>query len=129
MSMCMQLSLLSQITKQIRRISRKNFCSHLIFNLKISLHLHDLSTSRLEQLGKVNLNLFHFPSQLFIFRPLSAYAYFYKDNQAAIREQNPSAAFGDISKIVSSLWEALPPDNKTVSTQNVNKNNFQWKKH
>ena len=49
------------------------------------------------------------------FRPVSAYALFFRDTQAAIKGQNPSASFGEVSKIVASMWEGLDPDTKNVS--------------
>jgi hypothetical protein len=47
-------------------------------------------------------------------KPVSAYALFFRDSQAAIKVRNPNAAFGDVSKIVASLWDALDPDNKAA---------------
>ena len=52
---------------------------------------------------------------IFIFRPVSAYALFFRDTQAAIKGQNPSASFGEVSKIVASMWDALDADSKNVS--------------
>ena len=46
--------------------------------------------------------------------PSSAYALFFRDKQAAIKAQNPAAKFGDISKIVASLWDALGEEEKSV---------------
>ncbi|XP_028355610.1 TOX high mobility group box family member 2 isoform X1 [Physeter macrocephalus] len=40
-------------------------------------------------------------------KPVSAYALFFRDTQAAIKGQNPSATFGDVSKIVASMWDSL----------------------
>ena len=51
----------------------------------------------------------------FINRPVSAYALFFRDTQAAIKGQNPSASFGEVSKIVASMWDSLEPDTKNVS--------------
>ncbi|XP_053211036.1 putative uncharacterized protein DDB_G0272516 [Panonychus citri] len=44
----------------------------------------------------------------------SAYAHFFRDKQARIKEENKSASFGEISKIVASEWEALSIDEKAV---------------
>ncbi len=44
----------------------------------------------------------------------SAYAYFFKDTQASVKTHNPSAKFGEVSKIVASMWEALDDDGKAV---------------
>jgi len=46
---------------------------------------------------------------------VSAYALFFRDTQAAIKGQNPNATFGEVSKIVASMWEGLDPDHKDVS--------------
>ena len=53
----------------------------------------------------------------FRFRPVSAYALFFRDTQAAIKGQNPNASFGEVSKIVASMWDGLDADSKHVSTQ------------
>lgn len=45
---------------------------------------------------------------------MSAYALFFRDTQANIRGQNPNASFGEVSKIVASLWDSLDADNKNV---------------
>jgi len=51
----------------------------------------------------------------FVFRPISAYALFFRDTQAAIKGQNPSASFGEVSKIVASMWDGLDEEHKNVS--------------
>ena len=43
---------------------------------------------------------------------MSAYALFFRDSQASIKGRNPNASFGDVSKMVASLWDSLDPDNK-----------------
>lgn len=48
-------------------------------------------------------------------RPVSAYALFFRDTQAAIKGQNPNASFGEVSKIVASMWDGLELDHKNVS--------------
>lgn len=48
------------------------------------------------------------------FRPVSAYALFFRDTQAAIKGQNPNASFGEVSKIVASMWDALDSEHKNV---------------
>ncbi|KAK7910456.1 hypothetical protein WMY93_015140 [Mugilogobius chulae] len=40
-------------------------------------------------------------------KPVSAYALFFSDTQAAIKGQNPNATFGEVSKIVASMWDSL----------------------
>jgi hypothetical protein len=53
---------------------------------------------------------------VFVFsRPVSAYALFFRDTQAAIKGQNPNASFGEVSKIVASMWDALDAEHKNVS--------------
>lgn len=52
---------------------------------------------------------------IFLYRPVSAYALFFRDTQAAIKGQNPQASFGEVSKIVASMWDSLPTDHKNVS--------------
>ncbi|KAF2883528.1 hypothetical protein ILUMI_22644 [Ignelater luminosus] len=47
-------------------------------------------------------------------KPVSAYALFFRDTQAAIKGQNPSASFGEVSKIVASMWDALDSEHKNV---------------
>ncbi|XP_076309165.1 TOX high mobility group box family member 4-B-like [Tachypleus tridentatus] len=45
-------------------------------------------------------------------KPVSAYALFFRDTQAAIKGQNPNASFGEVSKIVASMWDSLDVDHK-----------------
>jgi len=45
---------------------------------------------------------------------VSAYALFFRDTQAAIKGQNPSASFGEVSKIVASMWDTLGEEQKQV---------------
>ncbi|KAL1140518.1 hypothetical protein AAG570_000448, partial [Ranatra chinensis] len=47
-------------------------------------------------------------------KPVSAYALFFRDTQAAIKGQNPNASFGEVSKIVASMWDTLDADHKNV---------------
>ncbi|XP_076018737.1 TOX high mobility group box family member 4b isoform X2 [Genypterus blacodes] len=47
-------------------------------------------------------------------KPVSAYALFFRDTQAAIKGQNPNAAFGEVSKIVASMWDSLGEEQKQV---------------
>ncbi|VDK19646.1 unnamed protein product [Anisakis simplex] len=42
-----------------------------------------------------------------IHAPVSAYALFFRDTQAAIKGRTPNATFGEVSKIVASMWDAL----------------------
>lgn len=47
-------------------------------------------------------------------KPISPYASFFRDTVCSIQEQNPDISFHDISKIVSSMWDALPAANKNT---------------
>ncbi|XP_044277316.1 TOX high mobility group box family member 4 isoform X2 [Varanus komodoensis] len=47
-------------------------------------------------------------------KPVSAYALFFRDTQAAIKGQNPKATFGEVSKIVASMWDSLGEEQKQV---------------
>ncbi|KAJ8976256.1 hypothetical protein NQ317_000818, partial [Molorchus minor] len=50
-------------------------------------------------------------------KPVSAYALFFRDTQAAIKGQNPNASFGEVSKIVASMWDALDSEHKNHTEQ------------
>ncbi|KAJ4937994.1 hypothetical protein JOQ06_002621 [Pogonophryne albipinna] len=45
-------------------------------------------------------------------KPVSAYALFFRDTQANIKAQNPNATFGEVSKIVASMWDGLGEEEK-----------------
>uniref|UniRef100_A0AAY4ASY2 HMG box domain-containing protein n=1 Tax=Denticeps clupeoides TaxID=299321 RepID=A0AAY4ASY2_9TELE len=47
-------------------------------------------------------------------KPVSAYALFFRDTQAAIKGQNPRATFGEVSRIVASMWDSLGEEQKKV---------------
>lgn len=49
-------------------------------------------------------------------KPVSAYALFFRDTQAAIKGQNPNATFGEVSKIVASMWDGLGEEQKQVKS-------------
>lgn len=53
-------------------------------------------------------------------KPVSAYALFFRDTQSAIKGQNPNASFGEVSKIVASMWDVLDTDSKNVSFLRTN---------
>ncbi|XP_018374273.1 PREDICTED: TOX high mobility group box family member 3 [Trachymyrmex cornetzi] len=44
--------------------------------------------------------------------PVSAYALFFRDTQAVIKGKHPNASFGEVSKIVASMWDALDIEHK-----------------
>ena len=50
---------------------------------------------------------------------MSAYALFFRDTQATIKGHNPNASFGEISKIVASMWDQLDPDHKEVKKYKI----------
>ncbi|XP_071508712.1 uncharacterized protein [Diadema antillarum] len=50
-------------------------------------------------------------------KPVSAYALFFRDTQAAIKGQNPNASFGEVSKIVASMWDSLDAEQKGAYKQ------------
>jgi len=50
-------------------------------------------------------------------KPVSAYALFFRDAQSVIKSSNPSASFGEISKVVASNWEALDKNSKNIYKQ------------
>lgn len=50
-------------------------------------------------------------------KPVSAYALFFRDTQAAIKGQNPNATFGEVSKIVASMWDGLGEEQKQVRSK------------
>jgi hypothetical protein len=47
-------------------------------------------------------------------KPVSAYALFFRDSQAAIKARNPNLSFGDVSKMVASMWDGLDAENKAL---------------
>uniref|UniRef100_A0A2K5PIZ7 TOX high mobility group box family member 4 n=1 Tax=Cebus imitator TaxID=2715852 RepID=A0A2K5PIZ7_CEBIM len=49
-------------------------------------------------------------------KPVSAYALFFRA-QAAIKGQNPNATFGEVSKIVASMWDSLGEEQKQANKQ------------
>uniref|UniRef100_A0A1A7WPE1 TOX high mobility group box family member 4 n=1 Tax=Iconisemion striatum TaxID=60296 RepID=A0A1A7WPE1_9TELE len=50
-------------------------------------------------------------------KPVSAYALFFRDTQVAIKGQNPNASFGEVSKIVASMWDSLAEEQKQTITK------------
>lgn len=43
---------------------------------------------------------------------VSAYALYFRDVQEEVRKKNPSASFGEISKIISFMWNQLPKEKR-----------------
>ncbi|VDM98336.1 unnamed protein product, partial [Onchocerca ochengi] len=50
-------------------------------------------------------------------KPVSAYALFFRDTQAVIKGRSPNASFGEISKIVASMWDSLDCHAKNLYKQ------------
>lgn len=59
-------------------------------------------------------------------KPLSAYAFFYRDTQMAIKSQNPQATFGEISKIVASMWDRLDGELKEDYNKRAEENKKEY---
>ncbi|VDL63215.1 unnamed protein product [Nippostrongylus brasiliensis] len=49
------------------------------------------------------------------FRPVSAYAMFFRERQIFAKKSFPNATFGDISRIVAAEWDALGKNERDVS--------------
>jgi len=45
-------------------------------------------------------------------KPVSAYALFFRDRQASIKGRNPNLSFGEVSKLVASMWDNLDAESK-----------------
>jgi len=45
---------------------------------------------------------------------MTAYSLFFRDTQASIKAQNQQASFGEVSRIVASMWDSLEPHEKQV---------------
>uniref|UniRef100_A0A1I8IXV1 HMG box domain-containing protein n=1 Tax=Macrostomum lignano TaxID=282301 RepID=A0A1I8IXV1_9PLAT len=45
-------------------------------------------------------------------KPVSAYAMFFRDTQSKIKAKKPDASFGEISKLVASMWDNLDQEDK-----------------
>jgi len=45
---------------------------------------------------------------------MTAYSLFFRDTQATIKGQNAQATFGEVSRIVATMWDSLEPHEKEV---------------
>lgn len=45
-------------------------------------------------------------------KPISSYGLFFRDTQIAIKEQNPDTSFGEISRVVTTMWNNLDENHK-----------------
>ncbi|VDK79870.1 unnamed protein product [Litomosoides sigmodontis] len=50
-------------------------------------------------------------------KPVSAYALFFRETQAAIKGKSPNVSFGEVSKIVASMWDSLDYHAKSLYKQ------------
>ena len=46
--------------------------------------------------------------------PLTAYKFFFKETGQTVKNHNPAAKFGDVSRIVASMWERLSDEEKAI---------------
>jgi len=58
-------------------------------------------------------------TQFLFSRPMTAYSLFFRDTQSSIKAQNQQATFGEISRIVATMWESLEPHEKEVYSANL----------
>uniref|UniRef100_A0A1B0FHK2 HMG box domain-containing protein n=1 Tax=Glossina morsitans morsitans TaxID=37546 RepID=A0A1B0FHK2_GLOMM len=47
-------------------------------------------------------------------KPVSAYSMFFRDTVNAIKHENPACTFGELSRIVASMWDVLDPIHKNI---------------
>jgi len=52
---------------------------------------------------------------------MTAYSLFFRDTQASIKAQNHQATFGEVSRIVATMWDSLEPHEKEVYSSIVKK--------
>jgi len=45
---------------------------------------------------------------------MTAYSLFFRDAQSTIKAQNQQATFGEVSRIVATMWDSLEQDEKEV---------------
>ena len=96
--------------KLVNNFANYNCCVFFSFLFILKLHCDNDD----EQSWQIVLEVNEIFSHLH-YRPVSAYALFFRDTQASIKGQNPNASFGEVSKIVASMWDVLAPDHKNVS--------------
>lgn len=54
-------------------------------------------------------------------KSMTAYSLFFRDTQASIKCQNQQASFGEISRIVATMWDSLEPHEKEKYTSQADK--------
>lgn len=52
-----------------------------------------------------------------MYRPKSAFEHFVRETEQTMRNENAAASDADIRQVAESMWEALDPDHKQVSTR------------
>ncbi|KAJ3260980.1 Non-histone chromosomal protein 6 [Boothiomyces macroporosus] len=52
-------------------------------------------------------------------KPLSAFMIYSKENRQRIKEENPSATFGEMGKLIGNAWKELGEDDKAVIILNL----------
>jgi len=45
---------------------------------------------------------------------MTAYSLFFRDTQVSIKGENQQATFGEVSRIVATMWDSLEPHEKEV---------------
>ena len=60
--------------------------------------------------------------------PLTAYKFFFKETGQTVKNHNPAAKFGDVSRIVASMWERLSDDEKAIYRKLSEDDKIRYKK-
>lgn len=61
-------------------------------------------TAERPQVVRINMN----PPE----KPLSAYAFFFKETQVSIKSENPNSSYEDVAIVVETMWKALGAEQK-----------------
>nr|XP_047142115.1 uncharacterized protein LOC100198143 isoform X1 [Hydra vulgaris] len=59
-------------------------------------------------------------------KPILAYQLFFREVQTGIKKDHPELGFGEVSKMVAQLWEALSEDKKNVYHDKYNKDKNEY---
>jgi len=57
---------------------------------------------------------------------MTAYSLFFRDTQSTIKGQNPQATFGEVSRIVATMWDSLERREKEVTSGILTKHYILW---
>ncbi|CAB4069858.1 unnamed protein product [Lepeophtheirus salmonis] len=60
--------------------------------------------------------------------PMSAYSFFFKEMQATVKAHNPEAKFGEVSKIVASMWDTLDEEAKSTYRRRNDEDKMRYKR-